>query len=435
MYELICEICGNIAVALLYCYFCVAVLKCRNRWLAVTSAVSVMGVVAPIACKNISSQLSFLIAHLLFIMFTWFFFEGKIIEKILAYSIGYMTINFTLLLEVNVFNMIRGIDSSNSYFLSLGVIALGMPLLFLISRTWKSISFLLSNIKAIGFFLLPVSQFLLVFFNVYFLKKVNHYENYIFELSTTDLTFAIIYIAIFVISLFADGYFLKVFEEMAADVRERERLQYLEKESQMTYDYIKTMEDDVAEMRRYRHDLLNLLTTVSYVIESGDESGRTDAINIVQQMTQEINELSGARYCRNNLVNCILAHEKNKMKKDDIDCDFRAEIEDELHVSELDLCRLLTNLLDNAAESCCRVEDTTARWVHSNMRVDDGFLYITVRNTCPQGAFELKSSKKDKENHGLGVGIIREIVSRYNGELILSAEGNTVTATAALEWK
>ena len=426
---------SNIAIGVIFCWFADNLLKCRSRILAYPLAVLVLGIAGPELCSHIPTQFSFVISHITFYLFLQFLFKAKTKERILAYCLCFIAVSAANTSVPLIFGVVDAELLLNSPVYILLFVLLTIALLFLIIRTWKSISFVISNVRFMTFFLLPISQFATVFLMVFYTSKNAVSEAQFYSQALYDRGFSISFFSVLVVSLFADGFFIQAFARMATDIKERERLQSLELESRMTYDYIKSMESDVTEMRQYRHDFINLLTTVQLAIESDSEKGKKDALNMVRQMTQEIHDLSGGRYCGNNLVNCILTHEQSRMEKEGIACDFRAELGEELHVSELDLCRLLTNLLDNAAESCCRVEDRSERRVYSNMRVDDGFLYITVRNTCPKGEFSSETDKADKENHGLGLGIMREIVGRYEGDLIISAEDSTVTATATLAWK
>ena len=425
----------NVIVAAMFWYFSSNVLVCRRRWIALIVSVSILGFAAPLACSYLPSQLSFAVSIVSFYLYLRFFFVGKLKERILTYCIGYMAINTSMVAVLIFIGLAEYELGFNSILYVVCFTAFCASLLTLIIRTWKSITFVLSNGRSLTFFLLPICQFSMMLLKVFFMSKNSSDDNYLYQEMFSNKLFSVLFLAVLIVSLLADGFFIQAFAKMATDIKEREHLQSLELESRMTYDYIKSMESDVTEMRRYRHDFINLLTTVQLAIESDSEKGKEDALSMVRQMTQEIHDLSGGRYCGNNLVNCILAHEQSRMEQEGIICDFRAELGEELRVSELDLCRLLTNLLDNAAESCCRMEDKTERRVYSNMRVEDGFLYITVRNTCPSGGFSAETDKADKENHGLGLGIMREIVGRYDGELIISAEDSTVTATATLAWK
>ena len=51
---------------------------------------------------------------------------------------------------------------------------------------------------------------------------------------------------------------------------------------------------------------------------------------------------------------------------------------------------------------------------------------IAVENSKPEtehpDTADMKTSKADKENHGYGMAIIRDIVQRYNGEIHMQDE-------------
>ena len=56
----------------------------------------------------------------------------------------------------------------------------------------------------------------------------------------------------------------------------------------------------------------------------------------------------------------------------------------------------------------------------------DPYLLIAVENSKPEtehpDTADMKTSKADKENHGYGMAIIRDIVQRYNGEIHMQDE-------------
>lgn len=85
-------------------------------------------------------------------------------------------------------------------------------------------------------------------------------------------------------------------------------------------------------------------------------------------------------------------------------------------VSELDICVLLANVLDNAIEASLNV---AAPKIILHISDDNGYLHVNVRNRIDksvlEGNRELSTTKPDRERHGLGTYSISQIVDRYNG--------------------
>lgn len=96
-------------------------------------------------------------------------------------------------------------------------------------------------------------------------------------------------------------------------------------------------------------------------------------------------------------------------------------------IEEYDLSSLLTNMLDNAIEGCLQVPVGEERTMHLEItageepgRRDRGQMYIFRTENTSAGRVvknnpTLATTKKEKENHGYGTGIIRDIARKYNG--------------------
>ena len=84
----------------------------------------------------------------------------------------------------------------------------------------------------------------------------------------------------------------------------------------------------------------------------------------------------------------------------------------------MDLCRLLSNMLDNAITACQSCQsDNKIMELHIT---GDGAYYIySLKNSISQSVIynnpTLLSTKFDKAEHGYGIKIIREIAEKYNG--------------------
>ena len=74
------------------------------------------------------------------------------------------------------------------------------------------------------------------------------------------------------------------------------------------------------------------------------------------------------------------------------------------------------NLLDNAIEAS---KDSTRKIIRLDVRADDGFLSILLKNTIDKSVLdansELRTTKKEKAYHGFGVKNIKRIIDKYNG--------------------
>ena len=79
---------------------------------------------------------------------------------------------------------------------------------------------------------------------------------------------------------------------------------------------------------------------------------------------------------------------------------------------DYDLCRLLGNIIDNALNAVYSLEEN--RVCKINIEINSKQILIKSQNRFKENT---KSKVKSKE-HGNGIGIIKETVSRYGGEFV-----------------
>jgi len=80
---------------------------------------------------------------------------------------------------------------------------------------------------------------------------------------------------------------------------------------------------------------------------------------------------------------------------------------------------LLSNLLDNAIEGCCRI--TGDRQIVIELTVKDNLLWMSIKNTAAPVSFvgnTIPTSKEPKEDHGYGIPRIRYILDQLHAEYV-----------------
>ena len=110
------------------------------------------------------------------------------------------------------------------------------------------------------------------------------------------------------------------------------------------------------------------------------------------------------------------------------------EIFDKLNIEKVDLSGLLQNLLDNAIEECCRISEDFERKILWTMNTTEYGVKIRVENTCCNiKNIDFITKKEDKNAHGWGVRIIKEVVQKAGGNInYTKEEGNNICAEVFL---
>lgn len=201
-----------------------------------------------------------------------------------------------------------------------------------------------------------------------------------------------------------------------------ERQQLLEQErvlAQHSRKYYEAMEQQQFEIRRLRHDLSNHLQAVLSL--QGEERDRYIEGLLEHQAFNRV-----LSYCGDATVNVVVSAKESLMRQKNIRFYVKADIPEELPFEKADICALLANALDNAAEACEKLAEDK-REVQLEARAGKGIFAVSVRNPCMQREEEWgrglpETTKKDAENHGLGLKSIREIVRRYEGQMEIEQE-------------
>lgn len=159
--------------------------------------------------------------------------------------------------------------------------------------------------------------------------------------------------------------------------------------------HIQTMKAHLAmkqydELDMYLSELDTDLTTVDTVIKTGNV--RIDAV-----------------------LNSKLAVAKRK----GIRVNAKAIVPKELAVSEVDLCIIIGNLLDNAMEACEKEPEEEKRFIRVYIDILKAQLYIYVANSMTNDIKKLGKNYLTTKSAGHGFGLMRvdRVVARYNGYL------------------
>lgn len=144
------------------------------------------------------------------------------------------------------------------------------------------------------------------------------------------------------------------------------------------------------DLERYLNELDVDLTTVDSVIKTGNV--RIDAI---------LNSKLGVAKARGIQVNAKAIVPKN------------------LLISEVDLCVIIGNLLDNAIEACEKEPEEEERFIRIYIDILKEQLYIYVSNSMSNDIFKQGNQYLTTKgsDHGFGLMRVDKVVERYNGYL------------------
>ena len=178
--------------------------------------------------------------------------------------------------------------------------------------------------------------------------------------------------------------------------------------------YISQLQNEFDTVRMLRHDYKNSLLGVAALLKKGETE------SALGQLSQYLGEMSKTEILINTdnaVLNAVVNAKLSSAKSLGIECSCLVA-KDISGISDADLCRLLSNMLDNAI-TACKSDGSEHRRIELRIQNDEDCAMITVKNTVPESVLGknpgLRSTKETPGEHGFGVRIIREIAEKYGG--------------------
>ena len=251
----------------------------------------------------------------------------------------------------------------------------------------------------------------------------NHYhflkEERIFSTIIILLYLGILFLGVYYDGFIAGGIAALIFillEYLLQRIMKREEDKTIIYQNKLMKQQMDEIENIYMTMRGWRHDYHNHLQSLKGYL----------SLNKVDQMKNYLNELEtdldsiDTLYHSGNLqLDSILNAKLSIAEKGQIRIHCDASIPPQLHVSDLDLCVILGNLLDNAIESCRKIKDPDERFIRVYIGILKKQLYISITNatseTVKQRTDHYFTTKRG--DHGHGLKRVDQVVKKYDGYL------------------
>lgn len=173
------------------------------------------------------------------------------------------------------------------------------------------------------------------------------------------------------------------------------------------------VENIYRQIRGWQHDYHNHIQAMKGLAYG--LSGELDAY--LNNLDADLTQVDTMLKTGNIMVDAILNSKLSLAQSRDIDISAKAYVPTSLHVSEVDLCVVLGNLLDNSMDACEKITDESKRFIRLYIDTMKEQLYISVSNASTG---ELKKYGKSYQttkgfSHGFGLLSVDRIVRKYDG--------------------
>lgn len=200
----------------------------------------------------------------------------------------------------------------------------------------------------------------------------------------------------------------------------------------MERDNFKSIEKANEVYRKYMHDIHQYLYQIKRLSLTGENES---IINIIDGWEGGLkNAEESSLYTDSPVLNSILTEYVSRAREQKAVVDvFVEECIGVGFIQDADKISMFGNLLENAVEAVCRCREDNRKIKIRLYMGSRHILVFQIKNTwlrkLKREEGHLLSVKKDAENHGLGVGIVRDLAEKYGGVLELEDEGEWFAAT------
>ena len=168
-------------------------------------------------------------------------------------------------------------------------------------------------------------------------------------------------------------------------------------------------------MRAWRHDYHNHIQSIKAMLSMGKKEELSDYLD---NLEKDLDSIDIAIRTGNVGLDAILSSKVSIARKSFIDVNCTAKVPQELKISDVHLCVIVGNLMDNAIEACGKITDaSTPRFIRIYIGIFKSQLYISVTNsTCEKHRRRLSELVTSKlGEHGFGLRRIDKIAEKYDG--------------------
>lgn len=200
----------------------------------------------------------------------------------------------------------------------------------------------------------------------------------------------------------------------------KQRLE-LEKDLSLQQNHYIELANRIEDARRTRHDFKHRITTIHQYLDNQDYDGLKKYCNELQSHN---NADVSIPYTGNPAVDGIMYHYATIAKQNNISFEYKKINPPE--ISDIDLCSLLGNALDNAVTACQNVKENPFIQVISNG--EGAGMQVLIRNSF-DGIVNKKDDKfltrKTEGDHGIGISSMQEICDRNDVLMKIAHTDNT----------
>ncbi|MEG1140281.1 MAG: GHKL domain-containing protein [Lachnospiraceae bacterium] len=204
----------------------------------------------------------------------------------------------------------------------------------------------------------------------------------------------------------------------------RQERDFTAKQLQLSKQELESMRKLQEHTRIYRHDLRHHLSLIGSYASKGELQKIIDYLAGVEI---SIDSVVPHRYCENDTVNLILSNFESKAGEDRILLFIDVKLPAELPISDIEICSIFYNSLENAFRAVSGIENEKLRKVYLSSFINNHKLVFSTENAY-EGVIKMQgewpTSIREEKEHGYGLKSMASIVEKHGGLYSFETEGS-----------
>lgn len=175
---------------------------------------------------------------------------------------------------------------------------------------------------------------------------------------------------------------------------------------------VREIQNMYRQVRGWRHDYRNHINNMKIQLSQENYDGLSDYLN---ELADDLDTVDTVIKTGNVMADAILNSKLNIAEKMNVQLNVKANVPETLPMSDVELCSVLGNMLDNAVEACGTLPEEE-RFMRVYIGKLKGQLYLSVQNSAGKVRKEKGSYLSTKEGeHGYGLFRIDRVAKKYGG--------------------
>lgn len=319
---------------------------------------------------------------------------------------------------------------NNKYILLLNRIHLYLLLILMLFQFIGFLPFYSSQWIFIIIFFITFSLCILII--IYELKKKNKLQSLIniliilfvsfildtilYDIKSYNFNINFIYIGTILIELYI---LVSVFKEISKlkKIKNDNKLLNLQLDYQLKY--YNNLNERNSNLKSYKHDMLNHLSTVYNLIDNNNiDDSKKYISSMINNFSKKIRSVIDTG---NPILDSVLSEKIEIAEKLNIRVSQEVFISKNLKIDLLDCCIIFSNILDNAIEASSKVENN--RYIEIKLISKGNMLICKISNSIDENVKinkDFSTTKNDSYFHGIGLKNVENAINKYEGELSIN---------------